>query len=187
MLKGTIIKRAEYNYEEHVCFFNQRVKENLTQEELLKFPQYYYERACFTNIPSLEIITNKIQEIYNIIKDINETNYENFITDDRLGICFNLDVKIHGYEDEDNHDVYDVIYAMSRLCFNKQNDVRLYSHPIPLHPNNCCSTPISLWSDQLLEFRLQYLNWLSKQFISLIPLLEKHGKQLTVQYIQQHQ
>lgn len=173
MLTGTIIKRAEYNYEKHVYFFNQRVKENLTQEELLKFPLYYYERACLTNdIPSSKFITDKIQQIYDIIKDISETNYQDFIFDDKLGICFNLDVKIHGHEDEDNHDVYDIIYAISRLFFKDQFDIRLCSHPIPLQTETISSLPICLWTGNLLQFRLHYIKWLSTQFRQLLQILK---------------
>lgn len=164
----TLIRRAYLNYDDQVQFFNKRLNQIVTDEELIKFYDNYYQRASHdSNIPTIKELKDKIKLMYEILSTIDESNYKQLVRDNTKGICYNLDVTINGFHDEDNHGVYDVIYALSKLFYHNDRQFdRFFVNPIPYKDLDS----VYAWYDDALSFRLSYIKWLAHHMDKLVNM-----------------
>ncbi len=157
---------------EQCDLFFERLKQNLSLNELMRFKEIYYEKIYleFTMNTEQKLITN-IKHIYDILQQITPSNVLTcFVENKNYGICHNLQVKIDGFFDEDNHEIYDIMYCISKLFYKEIPKFRTcYILPIPTVYEQDC------WSGRALEYRLAYIKWLVSNLEHLIPILESEN------------
>lgn len=179
MTTPNIIKRREYNYADHTYLFENRLKENLTEQELKSFLQLYFERSCFSQENENVLVVKKetqsiiviLTEILNTLEPINSENYGKFVITHTYGICGNLELNIYGFIDDDNNMIYDIIHCFSKLFYKQSQEyINFFNNPIP---SKSGFKVLYCWEEEGLKYRLLYIKWLSTQIKLLIPVLEQ--------------